>query len=269
MDWPATAQDGLVLGGVAGREVGRKDIGGAFAGDFLFRAQPAAFDEGLVHREVSSEVVFHEEHGVGHMIEQGLGELPAAGAGGAGDCAGFHALVGDSGQDNPSSGARLGTVFPPEFARGQKPRVETRQIRFIPCHIQMKKHWTGVFPAITTQMHQDGSLDLEGTARHAEGLIESGVAGFVFLGSLGENQTLTAEEKRLVMKEMVAHVGGRVPVLSGVAETTPAEAIRYARDCEELGVDGFMLMPAMLYKARRDETLAHFRTVAEATGCRS
>jgi len=130
----------------------------------------------------------------------------------------------------------------------------------------MKKHWTGVFPAITTQMYQDGSLDLESTARHVDVLIESGVAGFVFLGSLGENQTLTPEEKRLVMKEMSAHVGGRVTVLSGVAETTPAEAIRYERDCERYGVDGFMLMPPMLYRGGRDESLAYFRTVAGGTG---
>jgi 4-hydroxy-tetrahydrodipicolinate synthase len=129
----------------------------------------------------------------------------------------------------------------------------------------MKNQWKGVFPAITTQMHQDGSLDLEGTARHAEVLLKSGVAGFVFLGSLGENQTLLPEEKRLVMKEMVALVRGRVPVLSGVAENTPAEAIRYTRDCSGLGVDGFMLMPSMLYKGAPDESLAYFQTVARAT----
>ena len=60
--------------------------------------------------------------------------------------------------------------------------------------------WTGVFPAITTQMHKDGSLDLDATARHAEALLASGITGLIFLGSLGENQMLTAEEKRLVMR---------------------------------------------------------------------
>jgi dihydrodipicolinate synthase/N-acetylneuraminate lyase len=127
-------------------------------------------------------------------------------------------------------------------------------------------HWTGVFPAITTQMHQDGSLDLEATARHAEVLLASGIKGLIFLGSLGENQPMTGEEKRLVVSEMVKTVRGRVPVLSGVAETSTAEAVRYVRDCEKLGADGFMLMPAMLYKGAPDETMAHFRTVAQATG---
>lgn len=127
--------------------------------------------------------------------------------------------------------------------------------------------WQGVFPAITTQMHKDGSLDLEATSRHTEVLIKSGIQGLVFLGSLGENQTLTSDEKRLVMAEMVKTVNSSVPVLSGVAEGSTAEAVRYAKDCEKLGADGFMVMPAMNYKTPdTDETMSHFRTVAKSTG---
>ena len=131
----------------------------------------------------------------------------------------------------------------------------------------MKPHWSGVFPAITTQLHRDGSLDLPATAAHAEALIQSGIRGLIFLGSLGENQSLTAEEKRRVMDAMRGAVNGRVPLLSGVAESSAAEAVRYVWDLERMGVDGFMLMPPMIYKSPDSrETLAHFRTVARATG---
>jgi 4-hydroxy-tetrahydrodipicolinate synthase len=126
-------------------------------------------------------------------------------------------------------------------------------------------YWSGVFPAITTQMHQDGTLNLEATATHVETLIASGIKGLIFLGSLGENQPMTADEKRLVISEMVKTVKGRIPVLSGVAETSTPEAQRYVRDLEKIGADGFMLMPAMLYKGAPDETLAHFRSVARST----
>ena len=128
-------------------------------------------------------------------------------------------------------------------------------------------YWQGVFPAITTQINKDGSINLETTARHAEALLASGVTGLIFLGSLGENQMLTAEEKRLVMREMIRVVAGRVPLLSGVAESATGEACRYVRDCEALGADGFMVMPAMSYKTPDPtESLAHLRTVARATG---
>ena len=128
-----------------------------------------------------------------------------------------------------------------------------------------KPFWSGVFPAITTQLKKDQSLDLEATAHHVDVLIKSGVNGIVFLGSLGENQPLRADEKRLVVEAMVKAVNGRVKVLSGVAENSADEACRYARDVEKLGVDGIMLMPAMLYKGDPRETMAHFRTVARAS----
>ena len=130
-----------------------------------------------------------------------------------------------------------------------------------------KPFWSGVFPAITTQLKRDQSLDLEGTARHIEVLLDSGVTGLIMLGSLGENQSLDAEEKRRVFDLAVKTVGGRVPVLSGVAESSTAAACRFVRDCERMGGDGFMLMPGMIYKTTDPaETLAHFRTVAKATG---
>src|SRR5262249_2573493 len=56
------------------------------------------------------------------------------------------------------------------------------------------------------------------------------------------------------------------PVLSGVAECSTAAACQYVRDGEKLGAAGFMVMPAMVYKADAQETLHHFRTVAAATG---
>lgn len=125
--------------------------------------------------------------------------------------------------------------------------------------------WQDVFPAITTQLKRDQSLDLEATARHAEALLDSGVAGLIFLGSLGENQALQPGEKRRLMEAMVKAVNGRAPVLSGVAESSAAEACRYVGEVEKLGANGFMLMPPMLYRGDPRETLAHFCTTAKAT----
>jgi len=126
--------------------------------------------------------------------------------------------------------------------------------------------WSGVFPAITTQMHEDGSVDIDGTARHAEALIASGVTGIIFLGSLGENQTLLPNEKRSVIEAMVRVVSGRVTVLSGVAETSTQSAIDYIRHVEKVGGDGVMLMPPMLYRGSSDESLTFFRQVTRNTG---
>lgn len=129
---------------------------------------------------------------------------------------------------------------------------------------QPASKWSGVFPAVTTQMHQDQSLDLDATARHFAALIESGVSGLIVCGSLGENQTLHPDEKRAVVKCAVETARGRVPVLSGVAETSTQTAARYMQDCGKLGASGFMIMPAMVYKADNREVMHWFRTLAKA-----
>lgn len=130
----------------------------------------------------------------------------------------------------------------------------------------MPHPWAGVFPAVTTQFRADQSLDLDATARHVEVLIESGATGLVMLGSLGENVALEPAEKRAVMEMTIRVARGRVPVLSGVAETSTAAGVRYVREMEKLGADGVMVLPAMVYKSDPRETMEHFRTVARATG---
>ena len=130
----------------------------------------------------------------------------------------------------------------------------------------MKVKWNGVYPALTTQFKKDQSLDIEGTARHLEALISSGIHGVIVLGSVGENTALEYDEKLTVMREMSRVVRGRIPVLSGVAEYTTPLASRFARDAEKIGLDGLMVLPAMVYKADRRELITHFRTVARASG---
>jgi dihydrodipicolinate synthase/N-acetylneuraminate lyase len=130
----------------------------------------------------------------------------------------------------------------------------------------MKPHWSGVFPACTTQLKEDQSLDLPATARHLEALIESGVSGLIMCGSLGENQTLEPDEKRAVVRCAVETARGRVPVLSGVAESSTSAAIRYVRDVEKLGAGGVMLMPPMSYKGDPRESVTYFRAVARGGG---
>ena len=126
--------------------------------------------------------------------------------------------------------------------------------------------WNGIFPAVTTQFRRDESLDIEATQRGVEGLVAAGMDGLIMLGTVGENSSLDAAEKRTVLRAAKEAAGGRVPVLSGVAEYTTALGETYARDCEEIGIDGLMVLPAMVYKSDPRETVAHYRRIARASG---
>ncbi len=105
------------------------------------------------------------------------------------------------------------------------------------------------------------------TLTHLDQMIEAGVHGLIMLGTVGENCSLEYEEKLEVLRATVQHVGRRVPVLSGVAEYTTALACRFAEDAQRIGVDGLMVLPAMVYKSDPRETIAHFRAVAQSTSC--
>ena len=129
----------------------------------------------------------------------------------------------------------------------------------------MNPHWHGVYPAAVTHFHDDESLDLEATMQHVDAMLEAGIHGLIMLGTVGENCSLEYGEKLDVLKRTVKHVNGRVPVLTGVAESSTRLACRFAADAERAGCDGLMVLPAMVYKSDARETMAHFRAVAAAS----
>jgi 4-hydroxy-tetrahydrodipicolinate synthase len=125
--------------------------------------------------------------------------------------------------------------------------------------------WHGVFPAVVTLFRDDQSIDMPATLAHVDRLIDANVHGLVMLGTVGENCSIEPAEKRELLRATVDHVRGRVPVLTGVAEYTTPLACRFASDAARMGVDGLMVLPAMVYKADPREILTHFRAVARAT----
>jgi len=125
--------------------------------------------------------------------------------------------------------------------------------------------WQGIFPALTTKFNPDLSLDLPAFERHIGVQIDAGVDGLVVLGSLGENATLSPEEKVSVIASAVRASAGRVPVLSCVAETSTAGACGFIERTSEMGLAGYMALPGMQYQADRRETIAHYRAMAKAS----
>ena len=125
--------------------------------------------------------------------------------------------------------------------------------------------WTGVFPAVTTKLKQDESVDLAATQDSLDRLIKNGVSGVIVLPMLGENASLTAAERESVILAAKEAVAGRVPLLSGLAHVGTADALASARHYEKLGAEGLMAFPSIAYKSDLRETAAWYRTLG--TGC--
>lgn len=125
--------------------------------------------------------------------------------------------------------------------------------------------WKGVFPAVTTKLTQDGEVDLPATEASINRLVENGVSGIIVLPMLGENASMTLAERESIIRAAVKVVGGRVPVLSGLAEITLDAAKANARAYEGFGAQGLMVFPSLGYKTDPRETAAWYKEIAKAS----
>lgn len=130
----------------------------------------------------------------------------------------------------------------------------------------MSINWHGVFPAITTPFLADLSIDHAFLAKHANWLVENGCQGIVALGSLGEGGVLEKDEKAAVLKTCMTAVGSRVPVVAGISALGTAEAVRLARQAQDLGCKGLMVLPPYVYTSDWREMKAHLAAIFKATG---
>ncbi|MGJ8735687.1 dihydrodipicolinate synthase family protein [Zobellia laminariae] len=129
----------------------------------------------------------------------------------------------------------------------------------------MKFEWKGVMPAVTTKFNEDDTLDLKMFRTNIEAQVEAGVHGIVLGGSLGEASTLTADEKKVLIKETVQIVEGKIPVIMTIAEQATKVALQAIKDAEESGADGLMILPPMRYKSTDNETVQYFKELASST----
>lgn len=125
-----------------------------------------------------------------------------------------------------------------------------------------RRPWHGVLVATALPLREDLSVDYDAYAAHCTWLINEGCDAVVPNGSLGEYQTLAAEERARVVEVAVSAVGGD-RVIPGVAAYGSFEARRWAEQAAEAGVKAVMLLPPNAYRADERAVRAHYAAVAE------
>ena len=122
-----------------------------------------------------------------------------------------------------------------------------------------------VLTAMVTAFHDDGSVDLEGTARVATHLVDHGNDGVVVSGTTGESPTTSPEESGQVLRAVVDAVGDRATVVAGVGTNSTAHSIELAEQAQKVGADGVLVVTPYYNKPTQEGVLAHFRAVAGAS----
>lgn len=126
-------------------------------------------------------------------------------------------------------------------------------------------NWHGVYPALLTPFDKHDKVDFDMYKTNVDAQVSAGVDGIIIGGSLGETSTLLSEEKRDLLVFSKGIVPSALPVIVNIAEQSTKVAVALAREAEENGADGLMLLPPMRYKADERETVAFFKAVADST----
>ena len=122
-----------------------------------------------------------------------------------------------------------------------------------------------VLTAMATAFHDDGSVDLDGTARIAAHLVDHGHDGVVVSGTTGESPTTTVAEDGEILAAVKDAVGDRASVIAGVGTNATAHSVELARQAEKIGADGLLLVTPYYNKPGQAGVLHHFRSVVEAS----
>ena len=123
---------------------------------------------------------------------------------------------------------------------------------------------SGSIVAIVTPMHEDGSLDLPGMRKLVDFHAKEGTDAICVVGTTGESPTVDVEEHHELIRVVVEHVAGRIPVIAGTGANSTAEAVEMTRYAKQVGASAALSVVPYYNKPTQEGLYRHFKTIAEA-----
>ena len=123
----------------------------------------------------------------------------------------------------------------------------------------------GVYLITVTPFTDSGALDLASTDRMVDFCLEAGVTGLTILGIMGEATKLTMEESRAYVKQVLARVQGKVPVIVGASAPGFAAMKELTDSVMDMGASGVMVAPPPTVRTD-DQIVSYFQMVDETLG---
>jgi 4-hydroxy-tetrahydrodipicolinate synthase len=120
----------------------------------------------------------------------------------------------------------------------------------------------GIVPALITPLDDGGRVDESSVQSLVEFQVGAGVHGLLVLGSTGEGPLLPVDEKVRLVRATVAAVRGRLPVMVGIAHSSPAESAAFARQAHAAGANALVTTPPFYFLSSQNELVSYFRELA-------
>ena len=120
----------------------------------------------------------------------------------------------------------------------------------------------GSIPALVTPL-KDGALDLDALHALIDWQIAEGSHGLVPVGTTGESPTLSHDEHKRVIEEVVQAAAGRVPVdCRGRVQQYDRGDRLFLRHAETVGADAALVVTPYYNKPTQEGLIAHFYRAA-------
>lgn len=123
----------------------------------------------------------------------------------------------------------------------------------------------GSLPALVTPFTPDGELDLPVLEKLVEWHVEQGSHGLVPVGTTGESPTLSHEEHRLIIEEVVRMAAGRIPVIAGAGSNSTREGIGLVQHAQAAGADAALVVTPYYNKPTQAGMIAHYAALHDAS----
>jgi 4-hydroxy-tetrahydrodipicolinate synthase len=126
---------------------------------------------------------------------------------------------------------------------------------------------SGVVPVVPTIFRDDETVDLDGTVRVVDYLIDAGVDGVCLLANYSEQFSLTDAERDDIGRRLLGHIAGRLPVIVTTSHYSVRVAAARSRAAQELGASMVMVMPPFFGATMTvpgPGVIEYFRRVADA-----
>ncbi len=124
--------------------------------------------------------------------------------------------------------------------------------------------FTGSGVALVTPF-KNNVIDYTALKKLIQWHLEAGTDAIICCGTTGEASTLSAIEKKDIVRFTVETVEGKVPVIAGAGTNNTSESVKLAKEYADAGANGLLVVTPYYNKATQKGLVAHYTEIAKHT----